>query len=67
MLNYETYAEYRNAKGLTDYKVSCATGISTSTLSEWGKKRYQPKADKIVKICHLLDIPLEEAFGDSDG
>lgn len=64
MLNYERYAEFRDAKGLSDYKVSCATGISTSTISEWGKGLYNPKADKIVKICKLLDIPLEEAFDD---
>ena len=62
LLNYERYAQFRDAKGLTDYKVSCETGISTSTISEWGKGLYTPKADKIVKICRLLDIPIEEAF-----
>lgn len=66
MLNYERYAEYREAKGMSDYKVSCETGVPATTISEWKQGLYTPKADKIVKICKLLDIPLEEAFGDDD-
>lgn len=64
LLTYERYAEYRNAKGMNDYKVSYEVGISNSTFSDWKKGRYRPKAEKIIKLCKLLDIPLEVAFGD---
>ena len=64
MLDYERYSVFRDAKGMTDHKVSCATGISTSTISEWKQQKYTPKADKLLKLCKLLDIPIEEAFDD---
>lgn len=63
MLTYERYSVFRDAKNMTDYKVSCETDICKSTFSGWKHGHYQPKADKLVKICQLLGIPIEEAFG----
>jgi transcriptional regulator with XRE-family HTH domain len=45
--------------GLRDADVSKATGISTATLSEWKKGRYQPKLDKLEKIAKFLNVNIE--------
>lgn len=60
MITYERYTEYRDAKGLTDYKVSSLCEISPTTLSEWKSGKYVPKIDKIIKIAKCLDIPIDE-------
>ena len=45
---------------MTDYEVSKKTGIPTSTLSNWKAGRYKPKADKIMKIAELFEVPMED-------
>lgn len=57
---YTKYAKIRDEKGLTDYKVSKATGIRSSTLSEWKNGRYTPKLDKIAKIAAFLGVEIGE-------
>ena len=56
---YENYAKIRSRIGLRDADVSKATGISTATLSEWKKGRYQPKLDKLEKIAKFLNVNIE--------
>lgn len=56
---YENYAVIRSRMGLRDADVSKATGISTATLSEWKKGRYQPKLDKLEKIAKFLNVNIE--------
>jgi len=56
---YDNYAEIRSLIGLRDSDVSKATGISTATLSEWKKGRYQPKLDKLAKIAKFLNVNIE--------
>lgn len=56
---YENYATIRNRMGLRDADVSKATGISTATLSEWKKGRYQPKLDKLEKIAAFLNVHID--------
>ena len=56
---YSKYAEIRDSKGLTDYRVSEMTGIARSTLSDWKNNISKPKADKLLKIANVLDIPVE--------
>ena len=34
------------------------TGIPTSTISDWRKKKINPQADKLVSICKALDMSL---------
>jgi len=60
MISYEKYAEIRDKRGMTDYAVAKETGISASTFSEWKSGAYVPKLDKIVKICKLLCVTIEE-------
>ncbi len=60
MVEYERYAELRDARGLTDYAVANGSGVSQPTLSAWKKGEYTPKIDKISRIAVYLGVPLEE-------
>ncbi len=56
---YDTYVRLRDEKGVTDYKVSQETGVSTATLSEWKKGTYTPKIDKIQRIATYFGVPID--------
>ena len=56
---YKNYERVRNSKGLKDSDVCKATGISSATMSEWKKGRYQPKLDKLEKIAKFLNVNIE--------
>lgn len=56
---YEKYAKLRDERGLTDYRVSKETGISTVTLSAWKAGTYKPKVEKIMLIAKLFDVGIE--------
>lgn len=56
---YKRYAELRDKKGVTDYKVSKETGISKSSFSEWKSGRSKPKADKLKKIADYFGVAIE--------
>ncbi|MDH6367164.1 MULTISPECIES: helix-turn-helix transcriptional regulator [unclassified Breznakia] len=56
---YEKYAVLINEKGITSYKVSKDTGISTATLSDWKQGRSKPKIDKLMILAKYFDVPLE--------
>lgn len=57
---YNAYAQYRDSCGYTDYYISKQCKIYQSTLSDWKAGRLCPNADKLLKICKLLDAPLEK-------
>ena len=56
---YKKYAELRDNAGLTDYKVSKDTGISTATLSSWKNGNYSPKFDKLLTLAKYFNVPVE--------
>lgn len=56
---YAKYAQLRDAKGLTDYKISKDTGIPQSSFTDWRKGISEPKLEKIIKIAECLDVPVE--------
>ena len=56
---YEIFEELLKLHGITAYKVAKETGISTSTMTEWKKGKYVPKADKLQKIADYFDVSLE--------
>lgn len=60
---YQHYAQYRDAKGMTDYKISKECGIPRSTLSAWKTGLNTPKVDTLLKISHLLNVPLGDLIG----
>lgn len=43
---------------ISQVELSRRTGIATSTISDWRKKKINPQADKLVVICKALDMSL---------
>ena len=43
---------------MSQIELSRQTGIATSTISDWRKKKINPQADKLVAICKALDMSL---------
>lgn len=58
-MKYETYVDYRDRKKLKDYNISKVCDIPKSTFSGWKHGAYTPKADKLLRIAEVLDIPRE--------
>lgn len=63
---YERYAELREKKGVTDYRVSVETGISKTMFSEWKTGRSNPKVDKLKILADYFDVTIEYFLGDSN-
>ena len=53
---YELYEKLLKKRNVRSADVSRATGISTSTLTDWKKGRSQIKADKIQKIADYFKV-----------
>ncbi len=57
--------------GLSQKEFSEQTGISQSTISDWKRKKTNPSADKILKICEVLHVTpyelLAEGTAHDDG
>ena len=51
---------------MSQIELSRRTGIATSTISEWCKKKINPQADKLVAICRALDMSLVNLICDLD-
>ena len=45
---------------MTQLELSRKTGIATSNISDWKKKRTNPKADCLLSICDALKITPEQ-------
>lgn len=56
---YETFQELLNKRGLKPFDVSKATGISSSTLTDWKKGRSVPKQDKMQKIADFFGVSVD--------
>lgn len=53
---YKIFEELLQEKGLTPYKVSKATGIANSTLSDWKRGITEPKYDKLCVLAEFLGV-----------
>lgn len=51
---------------MSQIELSRRTGIATSTISDWRKKRINPQADKLVSICKALDMSLVDLLCDEE-
>lgn len=60
VISYANYSEARDAKGLNNSQVAELAKIPSSTIYDWAASRYMPKADKLLAIAKVLDIPLEK-------
>lgn len=49
---------------MTQSELSRRTGIATSTISDWKKKKINPQADKLLVICKTLDMSLTDLLCD---
>lgn len=47
-------------KKITQLELSRRTGIATSNISDWKKKKTNPKADCLLSICDALEITPEQ-------
>ncbi len=53
-------------RGMTQKEFSEQTGISQSTISDWKRKKTNPSADKILKICEVLKVTPYELLAESN-
>lgn len=58
-LMYKKYAELRDSKGITDYRVSEDTGITKSTFSDWKSGRSNPKTEKLIILAKYFGVTIE--------
>ena len=64
---YEKIFARLDELSMNQSELSRRTGISTSTINDWKKKKINPQADKLVVICKALDMSLAELLGDDTG
>lgn len=57
---YTKYVELRDAANVNDFAVSKATGIPSSTFSDWKKGKSKPKIEKLMKIAKFFGVSIEE-------
>ena len=60
MLISERILKIIKEKNITQAEFAKRAGISSSTVSEWKKKKTNPSADKIMDICLALEVTPEE-------
>ena len=51
---------------MSQIELSRRTGIATSTISDWRKKKINPQADNLVDICKALDMALVDLLCDEE-
>lgn len=59
MANYEKFAYLLSERNIKSVDVARATGIYTSTFSDWKSGRSNPKIDKLQKIATYFNVPVE--------
>ena len=56
---YEIFEQLLQKFGVTAYKVSKATGVTQSTLSDWKRGRSTPKTDNMKKIADYFGVTVD--------
>lgn len=56
---YEIFDSLREEKGVTVYAISKATGIKTTTFTNWKKGKYTPKQEKLQKIADYFGVSVD--------
>lgn len=65
MSTYELFKELLEASGAKTADVARATGITTSTFTQWKQGKIQLKQDKLQKIADHFGVPLTYFYPDS--
>lgn len=55
--------KHRTKLGLTKKDLSKLMDVAPSTVSGWENGEYAPGADKLVKLCDLFGITIDEIYG----
>ena len=66
-MDYLAFEKLLKTHRVSVYQVAKATGISSSTLSDWKNGRSTPKADKLARIADYFSISLDELMGTAEG
>lgn len=56
---YEIFSKLLHDYGVTPYKVSKATGVSQSSLSDWKLGKITPKSDTLKKIADYFGVTVD--------
>ena len=59
---YSKFAYLCKINKVKPYEVSKATGISTSTFSDWKSGRSKPKIEKLIKIADYFGVDVMAFF-----
>lgn len=60
---YEYFEQLLQIKGLSMIDVCKATGIPTSTISTWKKRRNYLRPELLMKIAKFLDCKVDDLLG----
>ena len=55
---YEIFEQLLKEHGVTAYRVSKETGVTTATLTSWKQGKYTPKPEKLQKIADDFGVSL---------
>ena len=58
-MSYQHFKKLCDDAKVRPSEVSRATGVATSTLTEWKKGSYTPKADKLQKIADYFGVSVD--------
>lgn len=58
-MGYDAFEKLCEAHGVTPYRVSKETGVSTSTISSWKTGRYVPKTEKLQRIADYFGVSVD--------
>ena len=58
--------KFREIKGLTQYKLSEATGISADYISEIERGKKNPSLKRLILIAEALEVDIRELFTPQD-
>lgn len=50
--------------GITQAKLAGEVGVSKNSVTEWIRGRSQPSVRHAMKMCEILDVTVEELFGE---
>ena len=56
----ERIQEYRKARGLNQEEFAEKIGVSRQAVSKWERDKAYPDLDRVVCICEILDISIDE-------
>ena len=56
---YDVYAKLRDARGLSDYRVSKDTGIGSATFTDMKTPGYIPKYATLKKLADYFDVTVD--------